>query len=40
MNVIYCKYNINAILTFISKKTQTWTPKREQSDGGGLLKKN
>lgn len=32
MNVIYCKYNINAILTFISKKKtqQTWTPKREQ----------
>lgn len=33
MNVIYCKYNINAILTFISKKQkqkQTWTPKREQ----------
>lgn len=28
MNVIYCKYNINAILTFISQKKKMDTKER------------
>lgn len=31
MNVIYCIYNINAILTFISKKTPTDMDTKERT---------
>lgn len=42
MNVIYCIYNINAILTFISKKTPTDMDTKERTirwGGGGAFKK-